>query len=262
VVIREDARGALAVAQQAHAWLSGQLARAWGNERFGEVVPREEVCLAAEQHDLGMVDFDMTPTLNRETGRPHSFMEMPLEVHLAIWEAAPRRMLVQSRHAALLVSMHGVALYGRRDLESMPEDDARRVHALLAGQRELQQELVEALRADPATAPHATEDTIARNQRLIWTLDSLSLALLLDWAPYDLGEVPTAEGLETVRLSADGGAHVLDPWPFAESRLRVRCEGRRLTERYSHEEAMRSALERAPWETLELELTRPPHPIR
>ncbi|MFL5626688.1 MAG: hypothetical protein ACJ788_13975 [Ktedonobacteraceae bacterium] len=30
-----------------HAWLSDQLARAWGNERVGEVVSWEKLCLAS-----------------------------------------------------------------------------------------------------------------------------------------------------------------------------------------------------------------------
>ena len=44
-----DGDDLIAVGQPAHAWVSGQLARAWGNGRFGTPEPREEVCLAAEQ---------------------------------------------------------------------------------------------------------------------------------------------------------------------------------------------------------------------
>src|SRR5579875_1229094 len=42
MLVREDDGGVLAVGQPAHAWLAGQLARAWGNERFGAVEPWEE----------------------------------------------------------------------------------------------------------------------------------------------------------------------------------------------------------------------------
>ena len=58
MVLREDGDGVLCIGQPAHAWVSGQLARAWGNERFGAFAPREEVCLAAAQHDLGMAAWD------------------------------------------------------------------------------------------------------------------------------------------------------------------------------------------------------------
>jgi uncharacterized protein DUF3891 len=252
VLIREDSGGVLAIGQAAHAWVSGQLARAWGNERLGRLEPWEEVCLAAEQHDLGMIDYDLEPELNPETGHPRSFMEMPLETHIGIWEAAPRRMIIQSRYAALLVSMHGSALYERRNPDSMAALDAGLVREFLAGQEELQTGLIEALRADPATAPYTDDETLARNRRMIWTLDSLSLALLLDWAPFELVEVPAADGQVELRLERD---LTLRPWPFREERLRVSCEGRRLTDRYDEEASMRAALERAPWETIELELS-------
>ena len=45
MLYRLEEQGRIAITQPTHAWLSGQLARAWGNERFGEVVPWEEVCL-------------------------------------------------------------------------------------------------------------------------------------------------------------------------------------------------------------------------
>ena len=103
----------LAIGQASHAWISGQLARAWGNERFGEVTPWEEVCLGAEQHDIGWALWDTRPSLNPDTGLPHTFIDAPLETKLELWSAAPRRMLAQCRYAALLVSMHGSALYDR-----------------------------------------------------------------------------------------------------------------------------------------------------
>ena len=47
MLYREESGDRIAISQPAHAWLCGQLARAWGNELFGEVTPLEEVCLAA-----------------------------------------------------------------------------------------------------------------------------------------------------------------------------------------------------------------------
>src|SRR6185312_9496068 len=61
VLLRTDSRGVLAIGQPSHAWISGQLARIWGNARFGAVEPYEEVCLGAEQHDVGMADWDLAP---------------------------------------------------------------------------------------------------------------------------------------------------------------------------------------------------------
>jgi hypothetical protein len=244
MLLRRDGDDVIAIGQPAHAWLSGQLARAWGNEAFGAVEPWEEVCLGAEQHDAGLAAWERAPTLNPETGLPRSFMELTLDEHLAAWSSAAPLVLAQSRYAALLVSLHGTALYERRDLARLSNEDAGRIRAFLAGQRDLQL----ALRA----SLHAPEAEVRRNQRLVWTWDSLSLGLLLGWAPYELKGVPTAAGETDVKLHAD----TLDPWPFTEDRVALRCEGRRLTGPYSDEAKMRSALAIAPWETIAVELER------
>lgn len=239
----DDGDAVLAITQPAHAWVSGQLARAWGNERFGAVEPWEEVCLAAEQHDVGMTGWELAPTLNPATGLPHSFMEMDLHTHLALWSAAADRVRPQSRYAALLVSLHGTALYERRDLARLSPEDADRVRAFLEEQRALQERL---------TPPEVTPDEIARNQRLVWTWDSLSLGLLLDWEPFVLRAVPTAGEPRDVAF----GDETLDPWPFSTEEVTVRAEARRLAGRYDDEAAMRSALAHAPVITLERRLRR------
>jgi hypothetical protein len=258
MVLREDGDAVIAGGQPSHAWLSGQLARAWGNERFGAVAPWEEVCLAAEQHDVGMAGWDLEPELNPKTGRPRSFMEMALETHLGLWWSAPGRLRAQSRFAALLVSMHGTALYERRDLTRLEPARAEAVRGFLDHARREQGELLAALRDDPASAPFADPRTVARNQGLMWTWDSLSLALLLDWAPHEVEGVPLADATTTLFLRTAAGDPAgqlsLGPWPFSHPEVVVRCEGRRLEGRYGDEERMRAALHRAPWVTLSFSL--------
>jgi len=104
VLIRPEPDGALAIGQLSHAWLSGQLARAWGNERFGGVDPHEDVALGAEQHDVGWALFDLEPRWNPDTGLPRSFLELTVDDHLEIWVGAPEHLLTVSEHAALVVS--------------------------------------------------------------------------------------------------------------------------------------------------------------
>jgi len=251
VVVREEPGGVVCIGQPSHAWVSGQLARAWGNERFGAVEPREEVCLAAEQHDVGWQERDLEPALEPEGGRPRSFMQWDRGAHLELWLRAPRLVLGQSRYAALLVSLHGHALYARDDLSRFPAEPAERIRGFLAAQRAFQAELLEVLREDPVLAPFTTEAAVARNQRLLWTWDSLSLALCLDWAPHTLRDVPAAAGALHVALSAaDDGRLTLHPWPFATVEVSVRCEGRRLTGTFDDEAGLRAAYAAAPPVTL------------
>jgi hypothetical protein len=244
VLLRKAGEDALVIGQASHAWLSGQLARAWGNERFPGPAPREEVCLAACQHDVGWAEWDLRPTLNPEDGWPHSFMDMPdLATHLGLWRTAPDRLLSQSAYAALLVSMHGTALYARRDLGQLAAADADLVRRYLRSERDRQAQLKARLGVDEAQ--------LARNQRLIWTWDSMSLAACLPWDPHTATRVPAGdEEVEVEMRSSAPDRFEVHPWPFSSPEIRVQCEARRLTERYGGERELQAALARAPLERL------------
>jgi hypothetical protein len=239
----------LAIGQPSHSWVSGQLARAWGNERFGFLERYEEVCLAAEQHDLGMGPWDADPERNPQTGLPYAFTEMPVARHLQQWQDGPRRLLVQSRYAALLASMHGSRLQRRRDLSRLPPAEADAIREYLADQAAFQDALIRSL--------EITRDRLERPHQLLWIWDFLSLALCLDWAPTTAHEVPTAtEPAELQLAPADDSRRLtVAPWPFHTETLNVRCEGRRLHGPYESDQELRRALEQAPWVTLEFELS-------
>ena len=231
--------------QASHAWISGQIARAWGNDRFRRAEPFDECCLGAEQHDIGMAEWDLAPVLDEETGWPVSFLDMPLATHLELWSAAPDKALIQSPYAALLVSMHGHALYDREDTLEPNTDESAQVARFVADQEAYQRDLMTRLGEDPERA--------RRNQKLLWAWDFLSLSLLVGWEDEEL---PTPEGPLAVRLA--GIRHItVHPWPFAEPELRVRCAGRRLTEPATTRDDLHAKIARAPWLTLEGRLTPP-----
>ena len=97
MLYRQDPTGLIVIGQPAHAWVAGQLARAWGNQHFGDVAPWEEVCLAAEQHDLAHAFWERTPRLNPQTGRPYSFLDMPANMRLPLVSSASALIIEQSR---------------------------------------------------------------------------------------------------------------------------------------------------------------------
>jgi Protein of unknown function (DUF3891) len=251
---REDEEGLIIIGQPAHAWVSGQLARAWGNDQFGPFAPLEEVCLAAEQHDVGMAAWDAEPALNRATGLPYGFREIPLRVHLALWAATAGIVLPQSRYAALLVSLHGTGLYEGHDPTTASPQDNEAVREYLLRETAFQDELLESLRADCRYAPYATADIVARNRRLVARFDGISLAVCHALAVEHVHEgVPTADDETTISatpVDGDPGAYVIDPWPFRDGTVTLVYEGRRLEGRFTDEERMRAALRRAPWLTL------------
>jgi hypothetical protein len=256
MVLRRDNEGVLAVGQASHAWLCGQFARAWGNARFGAVEPLDEVALGAEQHDVGMARWDLDPIRNPDTGLPKSFMEMGAQANAGLWLRGPERLVTQSRYAALLAIRHGRRLYESFDLERASTEEATAVATFLAHAAELEAFLLTALRADPMTAPHVTAERLARNSGLVWIWDTISLALLLDWAPMTLGAVPAADGtaidIAMEPVSPRGAS--FHPWPFAQREVRVRCDGRRLTHGFDDDEALAAGLPQAHWETVQFTL--------
>jgi hypothetical protein len=199
-------RDDLIFGQPAHAWVSGQLARAWGNDAFPAPSPREPVCLAAEQHDVGWADADLAPLLG-DDGRPLSFMEYPRAEHVAIWRDAARRLLAQSRYAALLVSLHGTSLYQRVDPDAYDAEIAAAIRDYVAGQHELQGLLAAGL--DPGE--------VDRNRRLLLAWDRLSLALCHGDAT-TLESVPAMRGDATIWVEPAGDA--APTLPPAAARIR------------------------------------------
>jgi hypothetical protein len=245
VLVRVDGDGALVVGQLSHSWLSGQLARSWGNDRFCAAEPYEGIVLGAQQHDIGWALFDRDPLFNAASGLPLNFLELSVEQHLSIWRDAPDRLMSQSAHAALATSLHGRAI------------SELRAHAVTGGAAALQAHIADeyARQSTLQTMLGLSEGEVQRIQRQMWTWDGISLALCNDWLPFAAKTVPAIDGLVDVELHVRAdGAVVLDPWPFATDHVEVCCEGRRLDARYPDEQVMRRAFHAASPQRLAFEL--------
>ena len=132
MLIRDDGDTWTAIGQPAHAWVAGEIARAWGNDRFAPPPHREDFCLGAEQHDVGWSQWDLRPPLHPPARRAASFYEAPIRPRMEIWVGAPQRVLAQSPIAALLVSLHGTNIHTRYvDARSLEADDAGFVNEYL-----------------------------------------------------------------------------------------------------------------------------------
>ena len=243
-------RGHVAIGQPAHGWMCGQLARAWGNERFGWFEPVEEVCLAAEQHDTGWAEWELAPELDRASGLPQTFMTTGFSTRLAITTPWVEKLVAQSRYAALLVSMHHCSFFEQPSRLGRLREGGRELHAFLEEHAALQARLRQGL-ARP-------EAEITRNQRLIRAWDGLSHDIILGLVPATRTGVPAA-GAERVALRVDEQDCLLtiDPWPFRAEQIVVRTEGRLLETTFSDGDALREALAEAPWIALEYRLAAP-----
>jgi hypothetical protein len=244
VLHRETPDGTVVIGQPAHAWVSGQLARAWA-EPFE---PWEEVCLAADQHDIAWTMWERVPELDPETGLPYTFSALPRLRRLELWSGAATLLLPQSRYAALLVSLHGTLL-----VERFPpggaEDVQRPLTDYLERERGFQARVLESLREDPRYGAHATPEAVQRNRELVFTWDGLSLALL-----HGVEGEKRAVGHELAAIDGDPARVTVSPWPFREDEVTLACDGRLLTGRFADERELRRGLAKAPWTTIVTEL--------
>jgi hypothetical protein len=249
MLLRKDGLDAIAIPQPSHAWLSGQMARAWGNDHFAEPTPNDEVCLAAEQHDIGWLDWEMRPALDAGTGLPQEFFRVPSKVHIALWREGVRRARVFGRYPALLVSLHADTIYAQYfNFNKASAENVKAVRAFLDEQHRFQARMAAAMRADPKFAEQASPEAIEHNRLLIAALDRMSLEIC--WGVKNeikIPNVPTA-GAGTTELHMrprDGEGVVFDPWPFRTASVAVRAEGKRLRGRFSTEADLQRALDEA-----------------
>jgi hypothetical protein len=222
---------AIAISQVAHSWMSGQMAREWGNAEFGTFQPHEPLCYAAEQHDIGFFSWERRPRWNPKTGYPFTFEDLPIGEHIEIWKQSIDQLRAVSAYAAVMTSFHFSGLCERHRHKGAESAEARTAEAFLRDQRCEQEELLAFIAKDWSARAGCTEEAVSRNRKLIATWDLLSLQLSRNPSrAFEIEDVPSTGGRGGCTLSISPSAfsgrvfHV-DPWPFASSPLRLGCEG-------------------------------------
>jgi hypothetical protein len=236
MLFRTEPSGVLAISQPTHAWISGQILRAW------DEALSEPLLLAGEQHDIGWLDWETAPTFNPQTDRPHLFREIGAAVHSPMWRLGVERALgAWGAHVALLVSRHGGVIYRRyNDRHRVSEADAAAAQTYLDTQAPLEASWAKTLGLDAAT--------LQKQTTLVALSDTLSLALCGELKTPIGVEAPDAcGGTETLRLIEWPGHpfdFILSPWPFRKDVLDVEGEARPLpaTGCFDDEAAMRTWL--------------------
>jgi hypothetical protein len=236
MLFRTEPSRVLAISQPTHAWISGQILRAW-NEPLGE-----PLLLAAEQHDIGWLDWETAPTFNPQTGRPHLFREVGAAVHSPMWRHGVERAHgAWGAHVALLISRHGGVIYRRyTDRHRIGEADAAAARAYLETQAPMEAGWAKMLGLDAAA--------LTKQTMLVALVDTLSLALCGELkTPIEL-EAPNASGgtetLHLIERPQRAFDFVLSPWPLTKDVLTVEGDACPLPEtgRFADEAAMRTWL--------------------
>ena len=242
------------IAQNDHAVFSGFLAQHVGNEQFDKL--EAEVVSAIAAHDAGWPLHDDEPALNG-AGEPLHVFEMPMGLATQIWSASAQRAEQLGPYAALLVSLHQLAL----------SDIARQHHAAKAQERAAsprdlfnlnkfqhsQIERQEALRrelgmrtdiplqlglANPGAG--AREDRLRFHFRMLTLCDRISLEQCCGEILFPcIEEVYGRAGAAAVSIRTTGESDesiAVNPWPFDEERLTSEIRCRRVPARHFESE--------------------------
>jgi hypothetical protein len=254
MIVRTDQRMLLLVRQTDHMVLAGQLADAWGNDRFARPVPFGPLARAAYEHDVGWAGWEAAPRVDPATRRPYQFTDLPVEEHLAFYRQGVNAVAAKDDHAGLLVNLHCQGFHNQRfgttpemTLRRLPADQEAAVRRSLAALQAQQRELGRRARVD--------EPTLWTQYELLQIYDRLSLYLCMPpQREAAIGPAPAGVGGESVTLAlrpGGGNEVVVVPWPFRERSLVLGVAARRIPHRdYTSDDDLRQTLAAADAVTL------------
>jgi uncharacterized protein DUF3891 len=229
----------LAIMMHEHTALSGQFARAFGNERFEPVSPNELTFYVVFHHDAGWADFDRNPITDENTGLPYNLVETPAEYITVTSRRSPDFNQRHHPYCGLLSSMHSWGLYnGRYGLSNMvlidkiPPKDRPLAERMLDNEIDRQKTLKAELAKNPETAEWVTEKHLFQNYKQLQFFDLLAL-YFNRIHPSQRGE----QKFEHVPLNAqqdasvniqprEPGIYELSPYPFAANDAEFAFAGR------------------------------------
>lgn len=188
----------LLISQVDHARMSGELVAHWSDPLTPEVVN------AIGHHDDGWAAWEAAPKINPKIGAPYSFLEMPIEEALPIWDGSIAEARKFGPLAGWIVAGHFYNLLA----ESEHAQDPPAVAWLTAKRKVRTTWLDEWVRADrPQTLEYAK-----RAQQMLLTADLFSLWLCCECpvdtpspGPFPEGESRRASilGVSSMKLRAD-----------------------------------------------------------
>lgn len=231
MIVRERPDGSLIlIAQTDHAKLSGQCAAHWGNGQFARPRPYEAVVRAAMFHDSGWYDYEASPTIAPDTGKPLNFLQVTWgKPQRRAFEWAIEWMTRIDPYSGLLVSKHRTGLQRGRyaklahpkffNTQNLPDDN---------------EDFLERNEAAQTAALHNYDEAeFWINYQLLQAFDLISLLLCNKDAVDDYIEpVPTSydgrsQPVKLTLKTVEATRIALDPYPFDVDPLRVQLIRRR-----------------------------------
>src|SRR5712664_4858654 len=190
MIVQEQDDQLILIRQTDHAVLSGFFAREWGNELFQRPEPLESVRLATGEHDNGWREWELQPTIDPKTRLPYSFMSLPTDAHMELYQRGIERVVKSDRYAGLLVSMHASGLYDRAratipgfSAKYVKSTEAELVSGFLQGLKLQQLRLKVDISGETGMKDLVQDKLLENNSRRLEALDRLSLYFCMSSAP-------------------------------------------------------------------------------
>ena len=259
MIIQEQGDHLVLIRQTDHAVLSGYFARELGNDIFTRPEPLESFQLAAEEHDNGWNEWELQSRIDPFTFMPYSFMSLPTQEHIDLYQRGIERVVKVDRYAGLLVSMHCAGLYDRTratipgfSAKYVKSHEAPVVSDFLQRLRLQQLRLKMDLRGDPATIKFSDEKWLQANVQRLEALDRLSLYFCLGPLEGATIDAVPADYLGTEvdwDLQPEGNdVATLEPYPFRRDPLEISILARRIPKRrYADDLELQKVLAQAPY---------------
>jgi hypothetical protein len=228
-----------------HMDLCGQLARAYGNDRFESPRPHAEVLYVVDNHDRGWDDYDRNPGIDPSNGLPYLMSRTPAVESVKTNRGSPDFNEAHHPYCGLISSMHTWGLFNKRygftqfvvrtrNTVSVQVADPNRpmVDKMRADEVARQGRLKAELAKNETTRPWLEERHLFQNYKQLTFFDTLSLYFHLYHASERRDEtyihVPmTAESDSDVAVKKiSDQVYSLDPFPFAGDTLKLTCRGR------------------------------------
>jgi Protein of unknown function (DUF3891) len=232
-------RPRLAVMMHEHTALSGQFARAFGNDAFESLAPLDLMVYVVAHHDAGWIEFDRDPATDENTGLPYNLIETPARYITVTSRLSPDFNERQHPFCGLISSMHSWGLYNGRYglsdhvlIKQFAEPDRPLAQQMLDGELARQKRLKEAVAKDPRAADRLDEKKLFQNYKQLQFLDTLALYFNrvspAERGPQTFAHVPlNADEDTTVTIRPlDHGVYALSPFPFAPERAEFAFAGR------------------------------------
>jgi hypothetical protein len=232
----------LAIKMHEHTALAGQFARAFGNDRFSPVSPRELMVYVTSNHDAGWAEFDRDPITDSRTRLPYNLIETPAEYITVTSRKSPEFNEKHHAYCGLMSSMHSWGLYNGRYglsnlvlIDKIPPEDRPLADQMLAGEIKRQEKLKAELAKDSDTAEWLDKQHFFQNYKQLQFFDTLALYFNrihpTERTEQRFENVPldgTNDTAITIRPNGRG-VYEVSPFPFSANNSEFAYAGRPIT---------------------------------